>query len=664
VIEWVGSLARFLHDASGCALLGLLVFRLVIDPRDNDHGCPPIDWLKTAVALTVAHLLAAAAMLAVQLATVTGTAQALTDSAAWVRYALGTWFGRVWLTQAGAALVLLGVLIWRQRSASSRRSDFALPTGLAALAVAISVFAGHGAGAESARGISIQAIHVLAAGTWFGGLPVLLAWISHASRDSRESPNAVVALARFSLLATGTTVCLVLTGLATAWLQIGNIPRLLGTLYGELLLLKIVLLGAVLVIAARIRWRLLPRAKQSPVDQDWPRRLRSLLGLELLIAINLIGVASLLAGTPPAIHDQVVWPLPLRFAPDVTWTLPGVKEQVAAGSTVVLLGAAVALITMRRDEGHRLLAIAASVLAAVGLGTAMWPLTVKASRDTYRLPSVPYDAASIANGERLFGQYCTQCHGQGAMGDGPAAGGLPHPPADLTSAHVRDHTMGDMFGWISSGIAAGGMPGFAKLLGEDERWDLVNFVHTLSVGYQARILRASIVPRGPWLAAPDFALATGSGSLALQQYRGRQVVLLVLFTLPDSEPRLRALHQAMAAFTAAGLVVIAVPINPQAVLGDRASAIPDGPTPTIDASDEVVISYMLFRHTLENRRIGEVGPLARHMEFLIDRYGFLRARWLPEDEAPGWQDLNVLASQARALMSEGQVRPPPEDHLH
>ena len=81
-------------------------------------------------------------------------------------------------------------------------------------------------------------------------------------------------------------------------------------------------------------------------------------------------------------------------------------------------------------------------------------------------------------------------------------------------------------------------------------------------------------------------------------------------------------------------------------------------------SDEVVISYMLFRHTLENQRIGEVGPYPRHMEFLIDRYGFLRARWLPEDEAPGWEDVTVLVSQAKALMSEGRVRPPPEDHLH
>ncbi|HXW31415.1 MAG TPA: cytochrome c, partial [Xanthobacteraceae bacterium] len=403
---------------------------------------------------------------------------------------------------------------------------------------------------------------------------------------------------------------------------------------------------------------------QIPVDQDCLRRLRSLLGLELLLALNLMGVASLLAGTPPAIHDQVFWPLPVRFAPDVAWPLPGVKEQVAAGVAIALVGAAMGLMSIRRERRRQLPAVVASVLAVVGIAIALWPLSVQASRDTYRLPSVPYDAASIANGERLFGQYCTQCHGQSAMGDGPAAAHLPRPPADLTSAHVRDHTMGDMFGWISNGIAAGGMPGFANLLGEDERWDLVNFVHTLSVGYQARILRTSIVPRGPWLAAPEFTFATRSSSLALQDYRERQVVLLVLFTLPGSEPRLRALHQATAALATAGIAVIAVPIDPQTVPDEVASAILDGRTPTIASGNEIVLSYMLFRHTLENRRIGEVGPRPRHMEFLIDRYGFLRARWLPEDEAPGWQDLAALLSQATALMNEGRVRSLPEDHLH
>jgi copper resistance protein D len=191
-------------------------------------------------------------------------------------------------------------------------------------------------------------------------------------------------------------------------------------------------------------------------------------------------------------------------------------------------------------------------------------------------------------------------------------------------------------------------------LGEDERWDLVNFVHTLSVGYQARILRASIVPRGPWLVAPDFAFVRKSGLFTLRDYRDRQIVLLVLFTLPDSESRLRVLQQATAALAAAGLAMIAVPIDPQTVSGEVASGLLDGRTPTTGSSNDIVVSYMLFRHTLENQRIGEVVPKPRHMEFLIDRYGYLRARWLPEDDAPGWQEVTALLSRAKALMNEGR----------
>jgi putative copper resistance protein D len=63
----------------------------------------------------------------------------------------------------------------------------------------------------------------------------------------------------------------------------------------------------------------------------------------------------------------------------------------------------------------------------------------------------------------------------------------------------------------------------------------VNFVHALSIGYQARILRETIVPRSPSVAAPDFAFVTASGAaIALQDFRERSVVLLVLFALPGS----------------------------------------------------------------------------------------------------------------------------------
>jgi hypothetical protein len=42
-------------------------------------------------------------------------------------------------------------------------------------------------------------------------------------------------------------------------------------------------------------------------------------------------------------------------------------------------------------------------------------------------------------------------------------------PADLTAEHIFAHSDGDLFWWISQGISAGGMPGFAEKVDERGR---------------------------------------------------------------------------------------------------------------------------------------------------------------------------------------------------
>jgi putative copper resistance protein D len=303
------------------------------------------------------------------------------------------------------------------------------------------------------------------------------------------------------------------------------------------------------------------------------------------------------------------------------------------------------------------------LLVSAGLIAAISSLTVPANPDTYRRSAIPYDVFSIVNGERLFRQNCSICHGVDATGDGEAAASTPRRPADLTAPHARDHTAGDMFWWISHGIPASGMPGFSPDLAEDERWDLVNFIHTLSAGYQARMIRETIAPRNPWLAAPDFAIATSSGAgAALQEFRQRQVVLLVLFSVAQSELRLRELERSSALLIAAGAILIAVPID---VGDDEALQALDLRLPAVEkAGGQVAEAYMLFRRTLNDQRMGEAGTRPRHMEILIDLYGFIRARWVPEDGTPGWSDISALLAQIRALTSEGRVRDPPDAHLH
>src|SRR5262249_56123260 len=118
-------------------------------------------------------------------------------------------------------------------------------------------------------------------------------------------------------------------------------------------------------------------------------------------------------------------------------------------------------------------------------------------------------------------------------GEGRGGAGLPRPPADLTAPHANDHTAGDMFWWLTHGLGTV-MPGFGASLSDDDRWDLINFVRALSAGEAARRLTDLDQPERPRLVAPDFTFSTGPAQATLKDYRGRQPVLLVLFTLPAS----------------------------------------------------------------------------------------------------------------------------------
>ena len=44
------------------------------------------------------------------------------------------------------------------------------------------------------------------------------------------------------------------------------------------------------------------------------------------------------------------------------------------------------------------------------------------------------------------------------------------------------------------------------------------------------------------------------------------------------------------------------------------------------------------------------------MEFLIDRYGYLRARWIPAVDGSGWTDIGELMRQIDQLNREKEIR--------
>jgi mono/diheme cytochrome c family protein len=63
--------------------------------------------------------------------------------------------------------------------------------------------------------------------------------------------------------------------------------------------------------------------------------------------------------------------------------------------------------------------------------------TAAASSGAYSQAVAP-NARSDRDGHVLYTTHCASCHGTGARGDGPVAGSLRVPPADLTQLAARN----------------------------------------------------------------------------------------------------------------------------------------------------------------------------------------------------------------------------------
>ena len=89
------------------------------------------------------------------------------------------------------------------------------------------------------------------------------------------------------------------------------------------------------------------------------------------------------------------------------------------------------------------------------------------------------DEASVARGAQLYDIHCKMCHGSTAQGNGPIAPFLANKPANLTSPIVQSKSDGSIFLTITNGVE-GKMPALNENLLVPDRWDLVNFIRTLT----------------------------------------------------------------------------------------------------------------------------------------------------------------------------------------
>jgi len=247
---------------------------------------------------------------------------------------LGTTYGRMLC----ARLILLGVLavlavrILRepQRTAEKSRArdeDLAAICGLGVLATYGGV--GHAAaGSSPTLALLADTSHLAAASVWIGGLIILAACLLPRHRTGELAE----ALPRYSRLALGCVAVLAVTGTYQAWREVWPIPALWSTSYGQLLLAKVI--GFLLIVAVAyfsrqaVQRRYVrpvahalavkedgtvgsvatlaePEPRELGEDRRMVRRLRTSVGIELVLGIVVLAVAAVLVSQAPARNTYI-----------------------------------------------------------------------------------------------------------------------------------------------------------------------------------------------------------------------------------------------------------------------------------------------------------------------------------------------------------------------
>jgi copper transport protein len=571
------------------------------------------------------------------------------DFATVMDFATGTLVGKAWaLTEfvaimfAAFALARLYIYrLWLERAT----------LGAGVLVIVVVSVTGHAI--DDTLPIYTQAsflFHTGAGLTWLGGLLGLVYWMYTAQGKPPEVAHQLAE--RWSTVAKAAMAVVVVSGVALAYETVGSFANLLATPYGRLLTLKLIFLCVVLLAALMLARYITHRAR-GEFDTAWYAKV----GLgESVFGVALLFLASWIAVINPASHEtDLYWPLPFRLSWAATWgylglalpwpTTPAWWTAPAWWVVFALVAAVIGIVFWRapqlakwRVPGGAGGAVVAALCLIVSFGTQAYP-------DTYNDPTVDYTAESVARGHDDFKANCTGCHGELGKGDGPMAKelknaqGLPTPPADLNAPHVGNHTIGDIFHWLTFGGQSGVMPGFEQLFTVDDRWDLINYLLMLSYTQRARDTLRPQPPILQWLIAPDFALVDPAETItSLARLRGEKATLLsVAHCDARNEEDAKALATSL---TLAHETAKAADVHHVTVYFGDCPAEAKGLEATHPKAVEKAYAVI---NRFPNEDVLETISQAH---FLLDRSGYLRARF--RSFAPG--DSNVALVKAHAAM--------------
>ncbi|MFO1108068.1 MAG: c-type cytochrome [Bradyrhizobium sp.] len=452
----------------------------------------------------------------------------------------------------------------------------------------------------------LDVVYKIASGLWLGLFTGLLSLTSAMRAGSIDDVGALDDFLRCKVIPMAACCAVVLLACeaGNAILFAGDIPRLIGTDYGRLIVAALLLIAAMLVVTVRhLRLLRSGRPRSAASLDNYLMLLRRSCTIAVALGSTAIAIPAILAAMHPASHQEPLWPLPIRLETDQL-----AEALMACLLSIAGIGLLATSIVRRR---LRLLSgLIGLMLLFIFIPAASQLMAVPAYPTTFQYPPPPYDTISIEQGWQTYRNNCAACHGLDFKGSGEAGMTLAIRPADLTASHVLAHPPGDLFWRISNGIPGTAMPGFAPSLSEADRWRLVDFVRVLpdnGVG-------ESIGPNGT--PAPDFAFGLAAGQRdRLRNRIARGPLLLAVF----EEPTVRANELAAARqnLEKSGLGLLVVTATPE----------PGGDASPVGIVDQSVTSvYCLLSKS----------PPPCASEFLIDSSGAVRAIWRSH-QVPDWK---------------------------
>lgn len=235
-----------------------------------------------------------------------------------------THYGELWLWRAAAVLGLgiIWLIQWR------RNAHRLLPAGALAtlIVIVITLSASGHAGDEGVLSLPnfTNSLHILGALMWGGGIIAYALLILPALTRGPVPNHALVAESslRLSTLAGIALALTVVPGLYNAWALVGGWHEAWTTLYGQVLMAKSLLVGAMIALGAVHRYRYVPslqlRAARPlpPSLIPIPRFLRAIenpaiprsflrsLRVEALLLLGVLSLAAALSQQVPAAHAQ------------------------------------------------------------------------------------------------------------------------------------------------------------------------------------------------------------------------------------------------------------------------------------------------------------------------------------------------------------------------